>query len=713
MRLLPLRTICSSRTYAFTPEVQLTPTAKNRPPPANSNFYITLLNQCAAEKSITQTRRVQLHMKQTGFPHLSLGNKLISAYLSSGSVDDARNVFDDMPQPHVVSWSSMISSYIRQERPQEAVALYKRMMIENLVPDEFTFSSIFRAFSDLRLFNGGRAAHGQSVVFGLQAGNVYVSSSLVDFYAQFGRLGEARIVYDSVKAKDVVLSTALIVGHTKNGEDRQAILVFGEMLNSYIQANDFTFASVLIACGNLKDLTSGRLIHGAILKSGFGSWIAPQTSLLSMYSKCGLIEDSLKVFNGILNPNNVAWTAIIGCLLHSHREEEALSMFRSMILNSVAPPNAFTLSTTLSVCSSLALFEQGMLIHAYALKSGLAENRFVISALVDTYGKCGHVGMARMVFDSLYAPDLVSLNSLINGYGQSGNGEEAVRLFDMTKRLGIEPNDVTYVNVLSACSNSGMLEEGRRVFSLMFTDHSPGPSNDHYACMVGLLGRSGRLEEAEELLSKVQKPDKVLWRTLLGACKIHGKLEMAKWAARKVLELDPGDEGTYILLSNIYASLGKWKEVINIKCLVREMGFKKDPAVSWIYVNKKIHTFMAGDQSHPDGELIYKELEELIEKTKGLGYVPDTSFVLQQMEEFEMERSLFYHSEKLAVAFGVLSSRGKTCNTITIFKNLRVCGDCHNWIKLVSKVIGKEIIARDAKRFHNCRDGLCSCGDYW
>lgn len=601
----------------------------------------------------------------------------------------------------------MISSYIRHERNQDAVFMYKRMLIENVVPDEFTFSSIFRAFSELKLVNGGRAVHGQILVLGLQPGNVYVSCALVDFYAKFGRLREARIAFDSVTAKDVVLTTALIVGYAQSGEDQQAIGVYREMGSICIKPNDFTFASVLIACGNMEDLNSGRIIHGAILKSGFGSWIAPQTSLLTMYSKCGQIEDSLKVFNRIVNPNTVAWTAIIACLLYSRREEEALLMFRSMILSSVAP-NAFTLSTTLSVCSSLALFEQGMLIHAYALKTGLDANRFVISSLVDTYGKCGHVRMARMVFDTLSVPDLVSLNSLINCYGHSGNGKEAVRLFDRAKRLGVEPNDATYVNVLSACSNSGMLEEGRRIFSLMLA-----PSNDHYACMVDLLGRAGRLEEAGELLSKVQKPDKVLWRTLLGTCKIHGKLDMAEWAARKALEFDPRDEGTYILLSNIYASLGRWKEVINIKCKMREMGFKKDPAVSWIHVDKEIHTFMAGDQSHPNGELIYKELGELIEKTKLLGYVPETRFVLQEMDELETERSLFCHSEKLAVAFGVLSSRDTAYNSITIFKNLRVCGDCHNWLKLVSKVIGKEIIARDAKRFHHYRDGLCSCGDYW
>lgn len=576
MKLPPFRTIFSSTTHTC---FAGTPVAA----PETFRLYISLLNRCAAQKSVSQTRRVHLHMNQTGFPHLRLGGKLIDAYLISGSIDDARQVFDEMPHPHIVSWNSMISSYIRHKRNQEAVSLYKRMLAERVFPDEFTFSSIFKAFSALRLVNGGRAAHALLVVLGRRSRNLHVSSALVDLYAKFGRLREARAAYEAACDKDVVLSTALIVGYTQAGEDAGALGVFREMVSGGVKANDFTFASILIACGNLKDLRSGRMVHGIILRSGFSSTIAPQTSLITLYSKTNLIEDSLKVFYEILNPNTVAWTSIIGCLLNSNREEDALSMFRRMIADSAAEPNAFTLSTALGACSFLSLLEQGKLIHSYALKTGFEANRFVASALVDTYGKCGQAGMARTVFDGMPAPDLVSSNSLIHGYAQNGDGAGAVAIFRKIQGLGVEPNDATYVNVLSACSKSGMLDEGRRIFSSMLANGNPEPSNDHYACMVDLLGRAGRLEEAKELLAGVREPDKVVWRTLLGACKIHGDVVMAKWAAKKVLELDPGDEGTHVLLSNVYASLGQWKEVIKLKCLMREIGLKKEEtAVSWI-----------------------------------------------------------------------------------------------------------------------------------
>ncbi|XP_017697222.1 pentatricopeptide repeat-containing protein At5g65570 [Phoenix dactylifera] len=714
MRVLPFTNTISPSILSTLIKTLHTSAANPPPIPSYKAFdsYASLLRRCAAEKSIVDARRVHLHMKKAGFPYLSLGNKLVDAYLKCGAIDNAREVFDEMPKPHIVLWNAMISSYTCCRRSKEAIFLFRRMLSEGFVADEFTFSSILRAFSDLLLIAEGRGAHGRLVVLGLEAMNAFVGSALVAMYAKFGRLRDARAAYDRISDKDVVLATALIVGCTQNGEDGEAICLFGDMVNSGIKPNEFTFASVLIACGNLRELRKGMVIHGVMVKSGFESGNSSQTSLITMYSKCGHICDSLKVFRQTVNPNVVTWTAIIGCLACNQREELALSMFRSMVRDSVCL-NAFTLSTVLQGCSALALFEQGKLIHACAIKIGLDTDSFVGSMLVDTYGKCGRVGMAKLVFDSLPGCDLVLMNSMINAYAQNGHGLEAVGLFDLMQDLGLEPDDATLTCVLSACSNAGLVDEGRRIFSFITNKYSFGPSNDHYACMVDLLGYAGRLKEAEELITRIKKPDKVLWRTLLGACKIHGEVEMAKRAARKVLEIDPSDAGTYILLSNIFASLGQWNEVISMKSAMRHMKLKKDPAMSWIEVDREVHTFMAGDKSHPQAEEIYKELEGLIERTKGLGYVPNTRFVLQELDELEKERSLYYHSEKLAVAFGVLSVKGKGNPSITIFKNLRVCGDCHAWIKLVAQDLGKEIIARDAKRFHHFRDGLCSCQDYW
>ncbi|XP_042508655.1 pentatricopeptide repeat-containing protein At5g65570 [Macadamia integrifolia] len=675
------------------------------------NYYVSLIRWCAERKCVMGIKNIQLYMIKSGFPHLSLGNKLIDAYLKCEDVDDARKLFDEMPHRHIVNWNSMISVYVRLRKSREAVRLYGRMVAEGVIADEFTFSSTLKAFSDLGFLSECRKAHGRLVVSGLELSNVFVGSALVDMYSKFGRLRDARLVADRVVDKDVVLVTALIVGYTQHGSDNEALDVFCSMVKEGIKANEFTFASILIACGNLQDLCKGKLIHCLVIKSGFESGVASRTSLLTMYSKYGLIDDALKIFDRFDNANQVSWTAVIMGLTQNGREESALSMLCQMIRHAMVP-NAFTLSTVLRACSSLAMLEQGKQIHALAMKIGFDRDRFTGAALVDMYGKCGSIETARLMFDDLPELDVVLVNSMVTSYGQSGYGLEAVKLFHQMPDLGIEPNDVTFLNVLYACSNAGLLEEGHQIFSSIGSNPNIEMSRDHYACMVDLLGRAGKLEEAEELITQVKNPDVVLWRTLLSACRIHGEVEMARRVAISILQLEPGDEGTHILLSNIYATTGNWSEVIKMKSTMREMRLRKSPAMSWVEVGKEVHAFMAGDWSHPSSRAIYVMLEELIEKVMDLGYVPDTSFVLQDMNEKEKEKSLYHHSEKLAIAFALLSSSSGT-DCVRIFKNLRVCGDCHTWIKFVTKVVGKEIIARDAKRFHHFRDGLCSCGDYW
>ncbi|MQL82732.1 hypothetical protein Taro_015226 [Colocasia esculenta] len=680
----------------------------SHPGEADDNFdsYASLLRRCAAVGSLEGLKSVHARMHRTGFPYLSLGNKLVDAYLKCGSLDEARRMFGEMRRPHIVSWNAMVASYVRCGRRWDAIEMYRRMPLEGVRPDDFTFSSILGAFAEVGLQLEGRGVHGHLVIAGVDASNVFIGSALVNMYAKFGSLREARMVYDAIVKKDVVLTTALIVGYTQKGEDEAAILMFVEMVNSGIRANMFTLASVLIACANLTEMIMGMLIHSLVIKSGFDCGSSSQTSLLVMYSKCSLIDDSLKVFSQIVVPNLVARTAVMGVLVSSHREEAALSMFWSMLHDSMYP-NAFTFSTALRACSSLALLDLGKELHSLAIKLGLDGNRFVGAALVDVYGKCGNVKMARSAFDNSVDQDLVSVNTMISAYAQNGYSGEAVKLFDAVQNSGLQPNDATFTSVLSACGNAGLLDEGRRIFSSIMRNHENGPSRDHISCFIDLLGRMGRLGEAEELLTvKVENPDVVLWRTLLSACKIHGEVEMAERAAKHILELNPGDDGTLILLTNIYASAGRWGDVVKMKKMMRGMQVKKDPAMSWVEVDRQVHTFMAGDQSHPRAREIYRELEELVEKTKQVGYVPDTRFVLQEFDnELDRQRSLYYHSEKLAVAFAVLSGNPLHGDApIMILKNLRVCGDCHTWLKLVSKVLGKEITARDAKRFHHFRD---------
>lgn len=679
-----------------------------------SQFYSSLIHQCSQKKSLTETTLVHTHILKFGFLHLNLnvGNKLTDAYLKCGSIVDARKLFDELPNRFIVTWNSMISYYISHRTSREALLLFTRMIPEGVLPDEFTFSNVFKAISELGFVKQGRQAHGLSVVLGLEVSNVFVGSALVDMYAKFGKMKDAQLVSDRVIDKDVVLFTALIVGYNQHGDGPEALDVFENMINQGIRANEYTIASILITCGNLKDLGVGKLIHGLLVKSGFESALASQTSLLTMYARCGLSTDSLNVFNKILHPNLVTWTSLIVGLVQNDKEELALSKFKEMICSSIIP-NSFTLSSVIQACSSLAMLDTGKQIHAIVIKFGLDTDGYAGAALIDLYGKCGSSEMARSVFDALVEIDVVSMNSMIYGYAQNGFGYEALNLFKEMKALGLEPNDVTILSVLLACKNAGLVEEGCQIFDSIRSNYKSFELTvDHYTCMVDLLGRSGRLDEAEMLIKQVGNQDVVLWRTLLSACKIHGEVEIAQRAINVALDIAPGDEGTHILMSNLYASTGNWSQVIDMKTSMRDMKLKKNPAMSWVDVNNKVHVFTAGDLSHPGSREILETLYMLIEKAKKLGYVPDTRFVLQDFDEENKKRSLYSHSEKLALAFALWMTSDKN-SSIRIFKNLRVCGDCHSWMKFVSKVVGREIIARDAKRFHHFKDGCCSCGDYW
>ncbi|OIW10624.1 hypothetical protein TanjilG_15996 [Lupinus angustifolius] len=552
------------------------------------NFYSSLIAQCAHTKSLTTLRAVHSHIIKSCSSYL-FGHKLIHGYIKCGCLAEARNMFDEFPKRHIVTWNSMISSHVSQGKSKEAVELYNNMLLQGVLPDAYTFSAIFKAFSELGLLCHGQRAHGLAVVLGLEVLDEFVATAIVDLYAKFDKMRDARLVFDRVFDKDVVLCTALIVGYAQHGLDRAALEVFEEMGDRGIKPNEYTLASIFISCGNLGDLFNGQLIHGLVVKSGLESVVASQTSLLTMYSRCNMVEDCIKVFNMLAYASQVTWTSFIVGLVQNGREEVALSIFREMIRCSVSL-NPFTLSSVLQACSSLAMLEVGEQIHAINVKIGVDGNKYAGAALINLYGKCGNVSKAESVFDILTDLDVVSINSMIYAYAQNGLGCEALQLFKSMEKLGLEPNGVTFISILLACNNAGLVEEGCQIFASIRNNHKIELTRDHVSCMIDLLGRCRRLEEAAMLIEEVRNPDVVLWRTLLNACRIHGEVEMAEKIMRKVVELAPEDGGTHILLTNLYASAGKWNHVIEMKSTIRDLKLKKNPAMSQVTCNIIIHS---------------------------------------------------------------------------------------------------------------------------
>jgi pentatricopeptide repeat protein len=372
-----------------------------------------------------------------------------------------------------------------------------------------------------------------------------------------------------------------------------------------------------------------------------------------------------------------------------------------------------TISCVLPACAILAALQQGKEIHNYAIKRELRSNVSVGSALVDMYGKCGDVEIARKVFDKMNKRDVILWTSLIAGYGMHGYGEDALALFHHMERTNLKPDHVTFVALLSACSHAGLINEGWQCFDRMKIEYRITPLVEHYACMVDLLGRSGHLDEAYEFIKKMPiEPSSGVWGALLGACRVHCNVHLAEIVAEHLFEMEPGNPGFYVLLSNIYAAVGRRDGVHEVRSMMKERGVKKMPGCSWIELNNKVHAFIAGDKSHPRLEEIHATLENLVQQLKEEGYSPDTRFVLDDVEEEEeKKRILSGHSEKLAIIFGLISTSPGT--PIRITKNLRMCGDCHSASKYISKVVARRITVRDLNRFHHFEDGLCSCGDYW
>ncbi|ONK73603.1 uncharacterized protein A4U43_C04F33350 [Asparagus officinalis] len=376
-------------------------------------------------------------------------------------------------------------------------------------------------------------------------------------------------------------------------------------------------------------------------------------------------------------------------------------------------PNSYTLAAILSVCSSLASLRHGKEIHSKAIRSREGLSVSVSNALITMYAKSGSISLAGRVFDQVYwEKETVSWTSMIIALAQHGLGEQAIDLFEEMIKISVEPDHITYVGVLSACTHVGFVQKGKTYFEMMKNVHNIEPTSSHYACMIDMLARGGLLEESLDFIKSMPvEPDDIAWGSLLSGCKVHKNVNIAEFAADRLLSLDPNNSGAYTALANVYSSCGKWREAANVWKLMKDKGVKKEQGFSWMHVKNKVHVFGVDDSVHPQREGVYKMAAKFWEEIKKAGFVPDTGSVLHDIEEELKEELLSRHSEKLAVAFGLISTPEK--ETLRIMKNLRVCNDCHNAMKFISKVFDREIIVRDATRFHHFRDGFCSCRDYW
>ncbi|QHN87094.1 Pentatricopeptide repeat-containing protein [Arachis hypogaea] len=624
----------------------------------------------------------------------------------------------------VSSWNSIIADLARSGDSLEALRAFSSMRKLSLIPNRNTFPCAIKSCSSLFDLCAGKQTHQQAFVFGFES-DLFVSSALIDMYSKCGHLEHARNLFDEIPQRNVVSWTSIIAGHVQNGCAAEGIRLFKELLVEESEnvgcvqeeeedrfVDPIVVSSVLSACSWVRQKRTTEGVHGFVIKRGFDGCLGVGNTLMDAYAKCGEMGVSRKVFDGMIEKDAYSWNSMIAEYAQNGLSAEAFNVFSDMVKSSKVSYNAVTLSAVLLACANSGALQVGKCIHGQVIKMDLEDNVFVGTSVVDMYCKCGRVELARKGFDRVKEKNVKSWTAMVAGYGMHGCAKDALEVFYKMIRSGVKPNYITFVSVLAACSHAGLLEEGWNWFNRMNHEFNVEPGIEHYSCMVDLLGRAGYLNEAYGLIKKMKvRPDFIIWGSLLGACRIHKNVELGEISARKLFELDPSNCGYYVLLSNIYADAGRWDDVARMRILMKNHGLLKTPGFSIVELKGRIHVFLVGDKEHPQHVKIYEYLDKLNVKLQGLGYVPNVTSVLHDIDDEEKGMVLRVHSEKLAVAFGIMNS--VPCATIQIIKNLRICGDCHAVIKLISKVENRKIIVRDSKRFHHCKDGFCSCGDYW
>lgn len=556
-----------------------------------------------------------------------------------------------------------------------------------------------------------RKIHAKLLLYGLQAHNA-LASKISNRYIAFDEIDAARRVFDTIPNPCSFLCNVLIRAYSKTDDHGESLRLYLMMMTRKgLVPDKYTFPFALNSCAGLCDLRIGKLIHQHSICFGCGGDLFVNAALVDMYAKCGEVESACLVFDKMPIRDLVSWTSMISGYAHNGYNGETLEFF-NLMRESGLSPNRVGLLSGLLACGNLGALRKGEWFHGHAIKTGFISDILVVTALMDMYTKCGNIDSARRKFDEAEGKDVVCWSAMIASYGTHGDVKGALSLLNEMVGLGMRPNDVTFTCVLSACSHAGLLEEGKMYFEMMKKEFGLEPRLNNYACMVDLLGRCGRLTEAQRLIEEMPMgPDVGVWGSLLGACRIHGDLNLAEKIADRVFELDPFQGGYHVLLSNIYAAKSRWKEVEKIRKMMIERGASKIQGFSLIEFNGVVYKFGAGDRSILRSDEIYSKLEELGVSMKSFGHIPATDFVLHDIEEEAKEEALLFHSEKLAIAFGLISTRPGT--TIRVTKNLRICGDCHNAVKLISKMEERTIIVRDMHRFHRFEGGECSCRDYW
>ncbi|PAN31690.1 hypothetical protein PAHAL_5G437600 [Panicum hallii] len=637
-------------------------------------------------------------------------NTLIDAYCKQGFIAAGRRVFLEMPERDTVSYNAMMMGCSKEGLHREALGLFAEMQREGIDTSQFTFSSMLTVATGMVDLHLGRQIHGLVVRAG-SAHNVFVNNSLLDFYSKCDCLGDLEQLFLEMPDRDNVSYNVMISAYAWNRCAGMVLQLFREMQAIGFDRRALPYASLLSVAGSLPDIEIGKQIHAQLVLLGLASEDLVGNALIDMYSKCGMLDAAKTSFANKSEKTAISWTALITGCVQNGQHEKALQLFCDMRRIGLRPDRA-TCSSIMKASSSLAMIGLGRQLHSYLTKSGHMSSVFSGSALLDMYAKCGCLDEAVRTFDEMPEKNSITWNAVISAYAHYGQAKNAIRMFESMLHCGLYPDSVTFLSVIAACGHNGFAEECMKYFDLMKYYYSMSPWMEHYSCVIDTLGRAGYFDKVQKVLDEMPfEAGPIIWSSILHSCRIHGNKCLAKMAAEKLFSMTPTDATPYVILSNIYAKAGHWEDAARVKKIMRDRGVRKESGNSWVEIKQKIYSFSSNDQTNPMIAEMKEELERLYKEMDKLGYEPDTSCALHLVDDELKLESLKYHSERLAIAFALINTPPGT--PIRVMKNLSACQDCHAAIKMISKIVNRDIIVRDSRRFHHFKDGVCSCGDYW
>ncbi|XP_010537132.1 PREDICTED: pentatricopeptide repeat-containing protein At5g52850, chloroplastic [Tarenaya hassleriana] len=671
--------------------------------PPNEFTYVKLLN-ASSFLGLGYGELLHAHVIVRGvLLNVVLKTSLVGFYSRFGRMEEAVQVLNstwdrDRDQDQdVFLWTSVVSGFARNSRCKEAVATFHEMQVSGFPPNNFTYSALLSVCSSVQSLDLGKQIHSQTVKVALED-SVDIGNSLMNMYMKCSSMEEDALrVFRSMSSPDVISWTTLISGLVdRHGFERDCVLLLMEMVRQGVQPNAVTLSCVLRACSQVKSVSQVLEIHGYILRRNLDGEIIVGNSLVDVYASSGKVNYAWKVATMMEYRDNITYTILVTRFNELGKHEMALTFLNRMREEGIKM-DQFSFPGFVSASANLGALETGKHLHCYSVKAGFSSGMSVSNALVDMYGKFGFLECAKKAFNEIPEPDVVSWNGLISGLASNGCIAPALSTFEDMRLKGIQPDSVTFLILLSACINGKITEMGLEYFRSMTEVHNIEPQIDHYAHLLEILGRAGRLEEAAGVLEMMPlKPNALIYKTLLRACRFHMNLPLGEDMANRGIALAPCDPAFYILLADLYDDSGKPDLAQKTRHLMKEMGLSKKSSQSSVEIRGKVHNFVTGDvESAETVNEIHREIESLKSKFKRAGY------------RYRDNEDASYHSAKRAVAFGLLNASPKA--VICVVKNKSLCRDCHNFMSLATRLLKRSIIVRDGNRIHTFKSGECSC----